>query len=190
MAVDESVREAEKYSDGLVDLLKPGADFKAVRPKLEEALPRFRDLYKAKATHGSKLETEYNNVAAAFLTALYGIGHDDPTNAGSEIKNWLQKVGNDALPKLKSAIEAGDQTEIESILKQAYQNNQNKVETLLAQVREKSDDTKMAFYGRLGSYVGDINGYKASPVTVAENTAAAVQALGQRLATAKTFSKG
>lgn len=181
---------ATKYTNTLVDLLKPGADFKAIRPRIEDALPKFRKSYKAKETKGSELENAYNSVAAAFLTALYGVGHDDPRNAGNEVKNWLQKVGNDALPRLKAAIEIGDQSEIESILKDAYKNNSNKIETTLAEVREKPDDVKMGFYGRLGSYVADINGYKVSPVTVAENPSAAIQALGQRLAAAKTFSKG
>lgn len=182
-------KSADEYASRLVNLLKPGEAYKLVKPELDKALPRFREEYVAKATSGEKLEVEYNKVAAAFITALYGIAHDSPHIAGNELKSWLQKVGNDALPRLKAAIQIGNQTEIEGILAQAYQAQADKIETTMAEVREKPEGVRLGFYERIASLVGDVDGYRGSTVSVSENPSAAVSALGQRLATAKTFSK-
>ena len=189
MTTDTIDKRVQEYTDTLVDLLKPGVGYKLVKPEVDRARKKFLETYTVKPTKGAELESEYNKIATAYLVALRGVGVDSPHLAGNEMKLWLQRLGNDALPKVKAAIEIGDQTQILSLFEQAYQASADKVETKMAELREQPDNVRLGVYGKIGGYLGDVNGYKGSAISVSENPAAALQALGQRLGTAKTFSK-
>ncbi len=176
------------YIDKLVNRLKPGASYKGVKGDLDRASKGFQ-AYNLSATPDSELEKGFNKAAAAYIGGLYGIGFDDPTLAGSDMKNWLQKVGEDGLARAKAAIKVGNRTELMRIFEQAYEADKSGIEPLLAEVREQPQDVRMGFYGGIAGMLAGVNGYTAGDaVKVSENAAAAVGALRQRLTTAENFS--
>ncbi len=178
----------EKYLHEITELAKPGANYKLVAKDIEKATAGFTARYEAKPTPKSEREREFNRASATYLHSLFGIGYDDPSIAGNQVKQWLAKLPEGALGRIYGAIERGDKVAILNELNQAWQAQANKLETILAEVREQPDSVKLAVYGGLAQMLGDVNGYKGSPVSVAENFPAAISGLQQRLAVAESIS--
>ena len=179
---------AEHYVHQITELAKPGANYNLVRKDIEKASVGFTAQYRAKPTPKGQREQEFNKASATYLHSLFGIGYDDPSLAGNQVKQWLAKLPEGALGRIYGALERGDKVAILNELNQAWQAQANKLETILAQVREQADAIKLAVYGGLAQMLGDVNGYKGSAVSVAENLPGAISGLQQRLAVAESVS--
>ncbi|MBI2654961.1 hypothetical protein HYX06_00870 [Candidatus Woesearchaeota archaeon] len=179
----------EHYVHQITELAKPGANYNLVRKDIEKASAGFTANYQAKPTPKGEREKEFNKVAATYVHSLFGIGYDDPSLAGNQVKQWLSRLPEGALGRIYGAIERGDKVAILNEINQAWQAQANKLESILAEVREQPDEVKLAVYGNLASMLGDVNGYKGSPVSVAENLPGAISGLQQRLAVAESVSK-
>jgi hypothetical protein len=181
----------EHYVNQLVDLSKPGANYRHVKGDLDKGTAVFMAKYDGKAVAKSDREQTLNKIAATYLGGMFGIGYDDPTIPGSQIKQAIGKMpdGSEVMSRLYGAIERGDKAGIVGILNQAWQAQANKLETVVAQLREQSEEIRMAVYGNLANLLGDVDGYKGSVVSVAENLPGAVSGLQQRLAVAESVSK-
>lgn len=190
-AQTEEAKVVQGYVNQIVELSKPGTNYKLMKPNIEKAhasLEKFELLPTAKKDREKRL----NQVAAAYLGGAFGIGYDGPEVAGGQLKQYINRLpdGAETLGRIYGAIERTDKVGLEAELKRALESvGGNKLEALATEVRDQPDNIKLGVYGGIGSLVADINGYEGSTVGVAENFTGAISGLQQRLATAEALGK-
>ena len=192
---DKTQAGPEHYFNAIVEASKPRASYGLVANDIARATAGIMS-YDLKPTHKSERDRAFNDVAAAYLGGMYGIHYNDQeakASAGTQLKNTIQRLpdGSEVLLRIYNAMESGEKSAVLHELNQVWKNSaiSTKLETLLGEVRNLADGDRMAFYGMLAQANTGIDGYEASPVSVAENTNAAISGLQQRLAVAESQAK-
>lgn len=179
------------YVDKIVDLSKPGTNYRLMRPNIERAHAAL-EKHELKPTAKKDREKRFNEVATVYLGGAFGIGYDSPEIAGGQMKQYFNRLpdGAETIGRVYSAIERKDKVGLESELKRALEAvGGNKLEALATEIRDQPDKIKLGVYDIIGSLVAEVNGYKGSTVSVAENFTGAVSGLQQRLSMAETLGK-
>lgn len=183
--------ETTQYVNKLIDLAKPRTEFKLMKPNIDKAHAAYEKLELSPTADKDK-EAAFNKAAAAYLAGAFGIGYDDPTVAGGQIKNYLARLpnGSEILENAYNAIKSGDKQSLESALKTALESlGRNKLESLAQEIRDQSEDVRNGVYGGLAELIAEFNGYKGSALSVGENFSGAINLLRQRVAGAEAFGK-
>ena len=195
MTEANNVDGPETYVNRIVGLTKPNATYRAVAGDLGKVVAEgslFTEL-KLDPTSKNKREEAFSRVAAAYLGSAYGIGYDDPTVAGGQLKSLIQRLpdSSEILSRIYGAIERGEKPAVLHEINQVWKNvvGGNKLEALLADLRNQPDEVKMPVYDAIAQLLGNVDGYQGSAVSVAENLPGAVSGLQQRLALAESVSK-
>jgi len=191
MSTQKEVSGAQKYVNAYIALAKPGAGDDLVAADLKRALT-FRNMYEAKQTPKGDLEPEFGKVASAFVASLYGGSFGSADAARGMVNGWFAGTpeGQTALRRLYNAIEKGRIVAIEYELQNAYTSaiRSTKLQSVAADENNQPDDVRMGVAQVLAAQLGDVNGYKGSPVSVLGNKSAALGGLEQRLAIAESVS--
>lgn len=163
--------------------VQPGASLKHIKPDLDRIEPSFFKLYDGKPVGDAKLEDAFNSVAKSYVTALYDlVGKNQPNVDGPEwygnlIRDWLGKVGPEAMGQVRAAIKQGNRAEVLRLINQGYEAQANKLQSTISKIQGQSSDVQMGVYTLIANTLA--GGKGGDVAKVATNVPAAVQALGQ-----------
>ncbi len=185
--------DVEKLFGELNAQVQPGASLKHIKSDLERIEPSFFKLYDGKPIEDAKLEDAFNSVAKSYVTSLYNIAGkpqplvDGPEWYGNLIRDWLGKVGPEAMGQVRAAIKSGNRAEVLRLLNQAYEAQANKLQSTISKIQGQSSDVQMGVYTLIANTLA--GGKSGDVAKVATNVPAAVQALGQYASITDAYQK-
>jgi len=191
MARTDTSEVIKSYVDRFVELSKQGTNYRLMQPNIEKAHAAL-EKHELKPTEKKDREKRLNELAAVYLGGAFGIGYDSPEVAGGQMKQYFNRLpdGSETLGRVYNAIERKDKVGIENELKRALESvGGNKRESLATEVRDQPEPIRMGVYGGIAPLIADVDGFKGSTVSVAENFPGALSGLEQRLAVAEAFGK-